>query len=233
MLFVLWLIVRLLTRLLVLSDADDGSKDLEILVLRHQLGVLRRKTGRTRCTARDRVLLAAASRMLPRQRWASLFRVTPRTLLRWHRSLVRRTWTYQQGAHARTAAGRPAGRGRDPADGEGECLVGLRAELRRAAASCAGSASGWVPRPAGRCCDAAASARRRDVRADLDTVPTSAGRGDCGGRRVHGGDDPVHGPLRAVLPPAQHQADRRGRGPGPPRHGLGRPAGKERRDGPG
>ena len=103
MLFVLWLIVRLLTRLLVLSDADDGSKDLEILVLRHQLGVLRRKTGRTRCTARDRVLLAAASRMLPRQRWASLFLVTPRTLLRWHRTLVRRKWTYSK---ARTP-GRP------------------------------------------------------------------------------------------------------------------------------
>jgi putative transposase len=46
MLFVLWLILRLLTRLLVLSHADDGVKDLEILVLRHQLRVLRRKSGR-------------------------------------------------------------------------------------------------------------------------------------------------------------------------------------------
>jgi putative transposase len=93
MLFMLWLTVRLLTRLLVLPDADDGAKDLEILVLRHQLRVLRRKTGRPRFTARDRVLLAAASRVLPRQRWAS-FLVTPQTLLRWHRTLVRRKWTY-------------------------------------------------------------------------------------------------------------------------------------------
>ena len=68
MVFVLWLIVRLLTRLLVLSDANDGTKDLEILVLRHQLRVLRRKSGRPKFTARDRVLLAAASRVLPRQR---------------------------------------------------------------------------------------------------------------------------------------------------------------------
>ena len=93
MLFVLWLIVRLLTRLLVLPDADDRAKDLEILVLWHQLRVLRRKTGRLRFTARDRVLLAAASRVLPRQRWAS-FLVTPQALLRWHRTLVRRKWTY-------------------------------------------------------------------------------------------------------------------------------------------
>jgi putative transposase len=93
MLFMLWLTVRLLTRLLVLPSTDDGTKDLEILVLRQQLRVLRRKTGRPRFTPRDRVLLAAASRVLPRQRWAS-FLVTPQTLLRWHRMLVRRKWTY-------------------------------------------------------------------------------------------------------------------------------------------
>ena len=93
MLFMLWLIVRMLTRLLVFPNGDDGTKDMEILVLRHQLRVLRRKTGRPRFTARDRALLAAASRVLPRQRWAS-FLVTPQTLLRWHRTLVRRKWTY-------------------------------------------------------------------------------------------------------------------------------------------
>jgi hypothetical protein len=59
MLFVLWLVVRLLARLLVLPDTDDGAKDLEILVLRQQLRMLRRKSGRPRFTAGDRVLLAA------------------------------------------------------------------------------------------------------------------------------------------------------------------------------
>jgi putative transposase len=93
MLFLLWLSVRLLTHLLVAPSTDDGTKDLEILLLRHQLRVLRRKTGRPRFTARDRVLLAAASRVLPRERRGS-FLLTPQTLLRWHRTLVRRKWTY-------------------------------------------------------------------------------------------------------------------------------------------
>jgi putative transposase len=106
MLFVLSLLVRLLARLLVFPNVDDGTKDLEILVLRHQLRVLRRKTGRPKFTARDRVLLAAVSRALPRRRWVSSFLVTPQTLLRWHRTLVRRKWTY----------GKERTRGRPPID---------------------------------------------------------------------------------------------------------------------
>src|SRR5262245_33474270 len=94
MLFVLSLLVRALTRVLVGSNAEDGAKDLEILVLQQQLRVLRRKTGRPRFTPLDRVLLAVASRALPRDRRAS-FLVTPQTLLRWHRMLVRRKWTYR------------------------------------------------------------------------------------------------------------------------------------------
>jgi putative transposase len=100
--FVLSLLVRALMRLLVLPCLGDGAKDLEILVLRQQLRVLRRKTGRPRFTALDRVLLAAASRAIPRERWAS-FLVTPQTLLRWHRELVRRKWTYRN----RRKPGRP------------------------------------------------------------------------------------------------------------------------------
>jgi putative transposase len=112
MLFMLWLTVRLLTRLLLLPNGDDGTKDLEILVLRHQLRVLRRKSGPPKFTAGDRVLLAAASRVLPRQRWAS-FLVTPQTLLRWHRTLVRRKWTY----------GKEHKPGRPPIDSEVVALV--------------------------------------------------------------------------------------------------------------
>ncbi len=96
MLFLLSSLIRVLTRLLVLPHAEDATKDLEILVLRHQLRVLGRKTGHPRFTILDRVLLATASRIMPRNRWPS-FLVTPQTLLRWHRELVRRKWTHRNG----------------------------------------------------------------------------------------------------------------------------------------
>ncbi len=96
MLFLLWLVIRLLARLVVLPGAGEATKDLEILVLRHQLRVLQRTTGRPKFTPLDRVLLAAACRVLPRQRWTAAFLVTPQTLLRWHRELVRRKWTYRK-----------------------------------------------------------------------------------------------------------------------------------------
>jgi hypothetical protein len=112
MLFLLGLIIRAFSRLLVGSRADDGSKDLEILVLRHQLRILRRKSGPPKLRFIDRVLLAAASRSITRDRW-SCFLVTPATLLRWHRELVRTKWTYGK-------IGRP---GRPPIDPEVRDLV--------------------------------------------------------------------------------------------------------------
>jgi hypothetical protein len=71
----------------------DAAKDLEILVLRHQLTVLRRQTPRPRLKPADRALLAAVSRVLPRSHWSCFF-VKPDTLLRWHRRLVAGAWTY-------------------------------------------------------------------------------------------------------------------------------------------
>lgn len=69
---------------------------MENMVLRHQLVVLRRKTKRLpRLRRIDKVLLAAAGHLLPRDRWSS-FLVTPQTLVRWHRELVRRKWTYRR-----------------------------------------------------------------------------------------------------------------------------------------
>ena len=76
-------------------------KELEIVVLRHELEILRRQTRRPELRSADRAFLAAASRLLPRKRWGSLF-VSPDTLLRWHRELVARRWTY-----GRLSPGRP------------------------------------------------------------------------------------------------------------------------------
>jgi putative transposase len=80
-------------QLLVLLARGDAAKDLELLVLRHQLAVLRRQIPRPRLEPADRVLLAAVSRALPRPRWSCFF-VTPATLLRWHRRLAAGAWTY-------------------------------------------------------------------------------------------------------------------------------------------
>lgn len=91
---ILYLILRGLLRLAPFPE-DGRGREVEILVLRHQVKVLCRKAGRPKLRRMDRMLLAAAARMLPRQRWES-FLVTPATLLRWHRELVRRKWTYRR-----------------------------------------------------------------------------------------------------------------------------------------
>jgi putative transposase len=69
------------------------AKDVEIAVLRHQLAVLRRQVARPRYTPSDRVIVATLAKLLSRARWP-IFLVTPSTLLRWHRELIRRRWTY-------------------------------------------------------------------------------------------------------------------------------------------
>jgi len=78
---------------LALLAGGGAAKDWEILVLCHQLTVLRRQVPRPRLEPADRALLAAISRVLSRSRW-SCFLVKPETLLRWHRRLVAGAWTY-------------------------------------------------------------------------------------------------------------------------------------------
>jgi hypothetical protein len=87
------LVVRRLFELIVLYCRSPESKELEILVLRHELSILRRRARRPRLQEADRVFLAALSRMLPRRAWPA-FSVSPRTLLRWHQRLVARRWRY-------------------------------------------------------------------------------------------------------------------------------------------
>jgi putative transposase len=97
---VYWVLRRAL-ELGLLRLRSEGSKELEILVLRHQLHVLQRQVSRPRLRPVDRLLLAALSRSLPRSAWSAVF-VSPATLLRWHRELVARRWTY-----SRRSVGRP------------------------------------------------------------------------------------------------------------------------------
>jgi len=86
------MIVRRLLGVFGCGPAPDADA-VEIAVLRHQLAVLRRQVPRPRYTPADRMLLAALAKLLPRERWP-VFLVTPSTLLRWHRKLVARRWTY-------------------------------------------------------------------------------------------------------------------------------------------
>jgi putative transposase len=88
----LYLIFRGTVGWLGLLTRSGASKEAEILVLRHQLAVLRRQVTRPRPSWADRALQAALSWRVPRSRWPRLF-VTPETVLRWHRDLVRRRWS--------------------------------------------------------------------------------------------------------------------------------------------
>jgi hypothetical protein len=88
--------------LVLLRCRSQRFLELEVLVLRHELALLRRQVGRPMLRPADRTFLAAASRLLPRASLGS-FLVTPETLLRWHRRLVARRWTY-----SRRCPGRPS-----------------------------------------------------------------------------------------------------------------------------
>jgi putative transposase len=101
----LYVVVGRLLELIVLFARRDRTKELEILVLRHELSVLRRQAGRPRFEPHDRLLLAALSRLLPRRSW-DVFLVRPETLLRWHRRLVARNWTYPRRCPGRPPIGR-------------------------------------------------------------------------------------------------------------------------------
>ncbi|WP_277349861.1 hypothetical protein [Planosporangium thailandense] len=94
----------------VLLARDSAAKDIELLVLRHEVAALRRQVSRPRVDWADRAVLACLARLLPARLRGGVF-VGPTTLLRWHRDLVRRRWTY------------PSRRGRPPINAEIRGLV--------------------------------------------------------------------------------------------------------------
>jgi transposase InsO family protein len=96
---VCYFILRLVLR--ITPDDDTREREAEILVLRHQLAVLKRANPRPRLRRLDRMMIAAFARLIRRDRWSG-FIVSPATILRWHRELVARKWTYK-----RSRTGRP------------------------------------------------------------------------------------------------------------------------------
>jgi hypothetical protein len=103
----LYLIFQQVLGLVLLMGRTSSTKDVELLVLRHEVAVLRRTNPRPRLGWGDRVVFAALIRRLPR----ALHRrrlVTPDTILRWHRRLVRKRWTYptDPDAHQSTTSSR-------------------------------------------------------------------------------------------------------------------------------
>jgi putative transposase len=87
-----YMLAQRLFGLIALRGRGEAAKDVELLVLRHEVAVLGRRITRPRLEPKGRVLLAALSRLLPRDRWHARIE-TPATLLRWHRELVARRWT--------------------------------------------------------------------------------------------------------------------------------------------
>src|SRR6266566_3208352 len=155
----LYLALRALLGALVRSRRGLSVKDVELLVLRHELEILRRQVARPKLAMADRALLAAAACHLPRTS-RGLLLVTPRTVLRWHQAMVRRKWR------------QPLGRvGRPP----------LSAEIREVALRLARENPRWGHR---RICGELAklgfrvsptSIRRLLARARLDPAPRRAG----------------------------------------------------------
>ena len=223
-----YLLVRCLLQLVLLRPRSQDFKELEIVVLRHELAVLRRQTRRPQLTTTDRVFLAAASRLLPRSRWRS-FLVTPTTLLRWHRRLVARRWTYA------------SRRGRPPIGGEIRELV-LRlarenprwgyqrivGELNGLGIAVSATTVKKILR------EAWARPGRLAARALLACLPTRSGEEHARGRLLHRRDDRAAAAVRALL----HRARKPPRPPGrlhrEPDRSLGHPAGAPvRLDAPG
>src|SRR6266511_1484776 len=199
---------------LVGRGRSAGAKDVEIAVLRHQLAVLHRQIVRPRYTPADRMILATLAKLLPRDRWP-IFLVTPSTLLRWHRELIRRRWTY------------PAeGRSRQALDPE---VVSLVLRLARE-----NPRWGYV-RVVGACHPASPPSRAGapPPRPDLDAVPARPSRRHPRVRLPHRRNDRPDQAVCAVYdrvgpPPGPHGRDHRS-----PDRRVGHAGGPRPADGPG
>jgi len=103
-----YLLLRQVLAMLTQLARDGGAKDVELLVLRHEVAVLHRQVHRPDLQPADRVVLAALSRLMPR-RGGRPSSSPPATLLRWHRELIARHWTYPLARAGRPPVDRQVG----------------------------------------------------------------------------------------------------------------------------
>jgi putative transposase len=138
----LFLMFAQLARWMMLPARSSASKNAELLVLRHEVAVLRRQHPRPKLDWADRAVLAALTRLLSRPLRMSRL-VAPDTLLAWHRRLVRRHWTY------------PHAGGRPPVDPQIAALIGQMArdnsgwDTSGSKANCSASGTASAPRRCG------------------------------------------------------------------------------------
>jgi hypothetical protein len=140
LLSILYAMARAVLGLVVLRGRGGAAKDVELLVLRHEVAVLRRQVLPPRLAPQDRLVLAALSRLLLRPLWRSRI-VSPATLLRRHRELVARRWTYPRtrawrGGRSPTSAVTPAMVLRLARENPDGAIAGFRAKR-------SGSDTGW------------------------------------------------------------------------------------------
>jgi hypothetical protein len=207
---------------LALLARSDRAKDAEILILRHQVAVLRRQVKTPRLSWADRAILAALARLLPRSQLRQLrLIISPRTLLRWHASLVRRHW-----ACPRRAPGRPR---TAPAvralvlemahDNPGWGYRRIHGELAGLGYQLAPSTVWQILK------DADIDPAPTRSRADLADIPGSPGENDPRDGLLPRRHRVPAPPVRAVLHRARHPPGAPGRDHCPPHGGVGDPAG--------